>query len=379
MNAGVVQGRHYQTGEPVRVRCRAGRIEAVEPASDLGEEAWVAPGLVDLQVNGFGGVDFQRDDLTAAELEVAVAHLRQAGCTRFLPTLITEAWPRLTRRLRQLRRCRAESPALRAAMAGWHLEGPFLSAEPGFCGAHDAAAMIDPSPAHLRELREIVAEDAVLLTLAPERPGALEAIAQAVALGFRVSLGHTNAPAAILAEAVRRGATGFTHLGNACPPQLDRHDNILWRVLDTPGLTVGLISDQLHVPPLLFRVIHRVLGPERIYYTTDAMAAAGAPAGRYTLGTWEVEVGADRVVQLPGRTHFAGSALRPVEGVFGAARMLRQTWRQTWDGLAVRPARWMGWLAGLEVGAPADLCRLQLSAGGELERLSVWAGGEQVV
>jgi len=268
-------------------------------------------GFFDPQVNGYAGVDFQRDGQTTDTLLAAVRAWRRDGGSRFLLTLITDAWPRLLERLRHLRDLRMGHPELRDAIAGWHVEGPFLSDQPGFHGAHDPACMRDPRPSDMAELRQAVAGDALLLTIAPERRGAVEAIAAARGLGIAVSLGHTNASAAVLAEAVSAGATGFTHLANGCPQQLDRHDNIVWRVLDTPGLTVGLIADGIHVAPALFRLIHRVLPAERIYYTTDAMAAAGADPGRFTIGRLEVEVGADGVVRQPGRTNFAGSSLRP--------------------------------------------------------------------
>lgn len=304
--------------------------------------AEAASGLFDPQINGFAGVDFQRDRVTAAELHRAVQGLRAAGCARFLLTLITDRWESLLGRLRDLRNLRAESAELRQAIAGWHLEGPFLSEQPGFHGAHDPALMLDPTAARLRELREAAGDDLVLLTLAPERTGGIKAVELAVSLGMQVSLGHTDAPASCLREAVAAGATGFTHLGNACPQQLDRHDNILWRVLDTPGLTVSLIPDTRHVSPALFRLIHRVLPGDRIIYTTDAMAAAGAPAGGYTLGALDLAVGPDRIVRQPGRTNFAGSALTPVEAVVRAADMLGVSREETWPRMSVQTARWLG-------------------------------------
>ncbi len=342
MGALHLSARHWRRGDPCPV---AGDPAYLAPFADVPpEQLWLAPPLVDPQVNGFAGVDFQRDDLEAADLEHAAAALRRHGCTRFWLTLITDAWDLLLARLNRLGRLRAASPRLRAAVAGWHLEGPFLSAQPGFHGAHDPARMLDPTPERLRELRDAAGPDRVLLTLAPERRGGLAAIAEAVRLGFTVSLGHTDAPAECLRDAVAAGATGFTHLGNACPQQLDRHDNILWRVLDTPGLTVSLIADSRHVSPPLFRLIHRVLPSDCVLYTTDAMAAAGASPGRYTLGRLVLEVGADRVVRQPGRSNFAGSALTPWEAVRTAAAMLGESWRTTWARMSVTPARWLGML-----------------------------------
>ena len=221
--------------------------------------------------------------------------------------------------------------------------------------------MFNATEAHIAQLREATGTDPLLLTVSPERPGAIAAIAAAVAAGIKVSLGHTNAPAEILQEAVKTGATGFTHLANGCPRELDRHDNIIWRVLETTGLTISLIPDGIHVSPALFRLIHRSLGSEAIYYTSDAMAAAGAPPGKHKLGKLELEVGVDQVVRQSGKPLFAGSALRPVEGVFRAAEMLRSSWQESWKRFSEIPARLVGLRAGLTVGDPSHLCALTFS------------------
>lgn len=368
VNDGEICARRLDSGAPLRVTWRARvvtRIEA-EEEQEVGDW-WIAPGLVDLQINGFAGVDFQRDDLTLTEMESAVAGLHAAGCTRFLLTLITADWPVMLARLERLRSLRSQSPRLAAAMAGWHLEGPFLSAEAGFCGAHDAACMTDPSPARVEELGAVAGDDPVLLTLAPERRGALETIRRAVELGMVVSLGHTDASAAQLRAAVAAGATSFTHLGNGCPRLLDRADNILWRALDTPGLRYGLIPDALHIAPALLRLLHRARPATDFWFTTDAMAAAGQPPGRYRLGNREVEVGADLAVWLPGRQQFAGSALQPFRGVLCAAAMLGRSWREVWPGFAHQPARLLGWNVELLPGNRADFCLVRTEGGKPVE------------
>ena len=374
--SGEVSGWHFATREPVLVRWRDGAITQIDAATTKQPPAdlWIAPALVDLQINGYGGVDFQQNEMQLPDLLRAVRQLRTAGCTQFLLTLITDEWSRLMTKLRRLKELRSKSDELRRAIAGWHIEGPFLSSEPGFHGAHDPAQMIDPAPAHIHELREATENDPVLLTLAPERSGALEAIALAVSLGMKVSLGHTNASPETLRGAIAAGATGFTHLGNACPQQLDRHDNILWRVMDTPGLTVGLIPDRIHVAPQLFRLVHRVWPTDSIYYTTDAVAAADAPPGRYSIGSVQLEVGADQIVRLPGRSHFAGSALRPIEGVMRAAQMLDRSWQEVWPSFSVRPASFVGLPSGLEVGQPANLCVLTTAADNSVTELRVLSG-----
>jgi len=379
MNDGDLCARYYTTGQPVRVIWQNGRINSIlGPNQSTPPDLWIAPALVDLQVNGFGGIDFQQDNTPLGDLVTASRRLRAAGCARYLLTLITDEWPRLMDRLRHLRELRLRSAELRHAIAGWHIEGPFLSAEPGFCGAHDPALMINPAPELIRELREATGDDLVLLTIAPEKANALAAIEQSVSLGMQVSLGHTNAPADLLAEAVRHGASGFTHLGNGCPRELDRHDNILWRVFETRGLRVSLIPDTTHVSPALFRLAHRALEADSIYYISDAMAAAGMKPGRYPLGRLELEVGADQIVRLPGKPNFAGSALRPIDGVFRAAKMLGCSWREVWPRFSEVPAKWMGLPCGLTPGNPADFCLMTVKPENQLKKMKVFFNGEAV-
>jgi N-acetylglucosamine-6-phosphate deacetylase len=330
---------NWMTRRPVRARAHGGVLHSFSETNDEPtQNLWLAPMLFDLQINGYAGIDFQQDDIGVDELRHAARALRRDGCGRFLLTLITEEWLRLLARLRRYAKLRQQDHELSQAISGFHIEGPFLSEKAGFHGAHNPAQMLNPTVAHMRELRGAAGELPLLVTLAPERDGALAAIAEAARLGIRVSLGHTDASAELLARAVGAGATAFTHLANGCPRELDRHDNIVWRVGDTPGLTVSLIPDAIHVSPAAFRVLHRALG-ERIYYTTDAMAAAGAPPGRYQIGATEVEVGADQIVRQPGRTNFAGSALRPVQGVFRAAQILQCDWQECWRRFSEVPAR----------------------------------------
>jgi N-acetylglucosamine-6-phosphate deacetylase len=305
----------------------------------------------------------------------AARQLRNAGCTRFLLTLITDEWTELTRRLRHLKGLREQSAELKVAIAGWHIEGPFLSTEPGFHGAHDPKLMCDPTPRRIQELRSITEDDPLLLTLSPERPGSIEAIEFAVSKGIKISLGHTNASWDILQKAVQAGASSFTHLANGCPRELDRHDNILWRVFETPDLKVSLIPDAIHVSPTLFRILERNLVWNWIYYVSDAMSAAGMQPGRYRLGKLELEVGEDQIVRQPGKPLFAGSALRPIDGIFRAAEMLECTWQEVWPRYSEVPAKMMGLGNELVVGQRADLCVLKMAGKNTLMELRTHAAG----
>lgn len=366
-----------RSGQAIRLTCTDGRIDSLIPllAASPGLP-WLLPPLVDLQVNGYAGIDFQRDDTTATELTQAVDGLAAAACSRILLTLITDQWDRLLARLRRYRELRDSSPQLRRRIAGWHIEGPFLSAQPGFHGAHPPEHMLEPTPERMRELRAAAGDDPVLVTLAAEWPGAPAAIAAARALGFRVWLGHTDASPAQLSAAVAAGADGFTHLGNGCPAEWNRHDNIVFRVLDEPGLRVSLIPDRIHVSPMLFRLVHRALGDARICYTTDAMAAAGCGPGRYRIAGLTVEVGADGVVRQPGRTNYAGSSLAPLEGARRAAAMLGRPLRQVWPLFSIQPAAFLGLPPALAPGAPADFCLLHETA--TVSRLEIHLAGESI-
>jgi N-acetylglucosamine-6-phosphate deacetylase len=139
---------------------------------------------------------------------------------------------------------------------------------------------------------------------------------------------------------------------------------------------VSLIPDRIHVSPILFRIIERHLTWHWIYYVSDAMSAAGMPAGRYKLGKLELEVGADQIVRQPGKALFAGSALRPIDGVFRAAEMLECSWQEVWPRFSEVPAKLMGLRNELEVGARADFCLLKVSGDNRMRELTTHAAGQ---
>jgi N-acetylglucosamine-6-phosphate deacetylase len=371
MNSGEVVAQNQ------RVVWRDGRIVVSEKTTSGASNVWLMPALLDLQVNGYGGVDYQSDGIGVDELLSSVRQLRRDGCAQIFLTLITDAWPKLMARLKRLKELRSQSPELQSAIAGWHIEGPFLSHLPGFHGAHNPALMIDPKPEHIRELRAITEKDPVLLTVAPERAGAIAAIELASSLGIVISLGHTNASHAELQQAVKAGAKSFTHLGNGCPQQLDRHDNILWRVLDTPGLTVGLIPDKMHVSPALFRIFWKQFGAEKIWLTTDAVAPGGAPPGRYRLGALEVDVGADQIVRQPGRTNFAGSALRPIDGIVRSMEMMNgERLQKVWEAGSDSARKMFGLPAALKPDEDANFCVLTSNEAGAITKGTTYFRGE---
>jgi len=348
-----------RTGQPARLSGADGTILSLEPIEmDPSSLPRLLPPLFDIQVNGYAGVDFLGDSAGIEELETSARGLADAACSRFLLTLITDRFDRMLGRLDRYRAARSESELLARRIAGWHLEGPFMSPTPGFHGAHPPEFMIPPTPARIREIKAHTGDDPVLLTIAPEWPDSSAAIREARDLGFRVWLGHSDASSEQLAEAVAAGAEGFTHLSNGCPAELHRHDNIVFRVMEETGLRASLIPDRIHVSPLLFRILDRALGENRICYTTDCMAAAGSGPGTYSLGRFKVEVGEDGIVREPGKPNYAGSSLAPLEGVRRAAEMLGRPIHRVWPAFSDQPARFLGLPRALEAGSPADYCLL---------------------
>ena len=281
----------------------------------------IVPALFDLQVNGFAGVDFQQPDLTLADLRRAVAALRAHETHRILLTLITDDIDALCRKLDRIEQARRADAVIAETVCGYHLEGPWLSAEPGYCGAHPPEKMRAPKLADFQRLQDAAGGNLRLVTLAPELAGSAEFIAELTHRRIVVSLGHTNASNAQIDDAIRAGATLCTHLGNGVPMTLPRHDNIIQRLLARDELTACLIPDGAHLPPFVLRNFFRAKPSGKVVLTTDAMAAAAAPPGRYKLGAIEVE-SRDGVVRQPGRENLAGSSLTPDRGVRNAADWL---------------------------------------------------------
>ena len=277
--------------------------------------------LFDLQVNGFAGVDFQRPQLSQAELRRAVDALHAHETRRIFLTLISaepEALCRQFERIEDFRKC---DPVIGETVCGYHLEGPFLSPADGFRGAHPAVVQRAPGLAVFEKMQDAAGGNIRLLTLAPEWPGSADFIAAVVRRGVVVSLGHTDASESEIDAAICSGATLCTHLGNGVPQMQPRHDNIVQRLLARDELTACLIPDGVHLPPFALRNFFRAKPAGKVILTTDAMAAAAAPPGRYTLGAIEVE-SRDGAVREPGCAHLAGSSLTPDRGVANAAEWL---------------------------------------------------------
>jgi len=293
-------------------------------------------GFVDLQVNGFAGVDFGDPATTAGDLSRAVAAIQKTGVTRFLPTLITSSLETFAACARAL--VRAGHPSI----AGIHMEGPYIAPEDGPRGAH-AREHVRGADLDDFKRRQDAAEGRIrLVTLAPEAPGALPLVEQLVAGGVRVAIGHTAASRVQIQDAVAAGATLSTHLGNGCAGTLPRHPNLLWEQLGEDRLLASFIVDGHHLPPATVRSMIRAKTPARTILVTDAMAAAGMPPGVYTIGRQRVELDATGRVAAPGAPNLAGSALSIPVAIGNSVRFTGLPLEDVIPMATTRPAEYIG-------------------------------------
>lgn len=346
------------------VRVSGGKITSVEPDAGAAEAgtAWIGTGLVDLQVNGFAGIDLNDGAITAENAACLVRALQQVGVTTFLPTLITAAPVELTMRLRAITAVLSADPTLESSIAGIHLEGPFISPQEGARGAHPATYVLPPDWELFERWQEVAEGRIRIITLSPEWPGAPRFIAHCRDRGVIPAVGHTAATPEQIREAVDAGASLSTHLGNGVHAVLPRHPNYLWEQLATDELWASVIADGFHLPDAVLKTFLRVKGA-RLILVSDSVALAGLPPGAY-----QSSIGASVVLTGEGRLHLAsdprllaGSAQPLTSGIVHLVRSGLTTLRDAWLMASTRPLELLGdqGSAGLVVGEPADLVLFQ--------------------
>lgn len=297
---------------------------------------------VDLQVNGYVGVDFNDPETTPVDLKKAALAMAEHGVTLALPTVITGDLERMCRCITNLRRTIEADAEVAAVFQGLHIEGPFISKQPGYIGAHP---MQDALPQDLRALEKICDAGGPwtrLLTLAPEIDIQGRMTKFCDERGILVAAGHTDASLDQIDQCLEAGLQLFTHLGNGCPKQMDRHDNIIYRAVSRADrLKFSLIADGFHVPQLLFGLLLKWLPPENIAVVSDAISAAGLGPGTYKLGQRSVTIGPDRAARDPGGQHFVGSASTMADANRWLTDVMRMSATQRQQLLNSNPAHWL--------------------------------------
>ena len=265
----------------------------------------------DLQVNGYGGVDFNADDLSDADYHRVCTHLAEVGAGGILTTVITGQIETMASRLRRIVRARSEDEVVRRVILGIHIEGPFINENAGYVGAHPVNAVRPADVDSMLELLEAADGLTRIVTLAPERDDGLKVTRRLSKEGVVVSAGHCDPSLDQLRAAVDAGLSMFTHVGNGCPKNLDRHDNVVQRVLGmAEHVWCCFIADGVHIPFYALTNYLKVAGIGRSIIVTDAISAAGLGPGQYSVGGQTVDVDEHGVTSISGdKSHLAGSAV----------------------------------------------------------------------
>jgi N-acetylglucosamine-6-phosphate deacetylase len=367
----VFDGRRWH--EHAAVLVERGRIARLSAWADVPEEcpqerlpegAMLAPGFVDLQVNGGGGV-LLNDRPTADGMRAIAAAHRKLGTTAILPTLITDTRGQMIVAIEA-----AREAAGRDGVIGLHIEGPFLS--PLRPGIHRKDRIATAEMRDLDVLRRLPPHS--MVTLAPEcvPPGFIRALVEA---GIRVSAGHSEASADVMQRAVEEGLTGVTHLYNAMPPLAGRAPGIVGTALAEPRLTAGLIVDGIHVDPISVRAAFAAKGAGGIALVSDAMPSVGSAEAQFQLMDRTISLRDGKLTSDDGT--LAGAHLDMAAAVRNAVTLAGIPVENALRAALLTPAKFLGIEKEHGViapGAHADLVVLS----DELKVLSVWAGGERV-
>ncbi len=379
--ASEIAGLHYRTGRPVKVRLKGDRIAEVKAIRKSAKDLpWIGPGLVDLQVNGFAGHDFNGPRATGAVAGRVARELWKEGVTAFCPTIITQGDEAVEGAVRAVAEgCPGEDGA-GGAVAGIHIEGPFICPEDGPRGAHDAAHVRAPDWDLLERWRRAADGRVRILTMSPEWPGSAAFIARCAGSGLLVAIGHTAATPQQVREAAAAGARLSTHLGNGTHVNLRRHPNYLWEQLAEDRLWASAIADGFHLPDSVLKVILRAKGRQAIL-VSDSVSLAGLGPGTYeTAACGKVVLTEEGKLHLERDPNLLAGSAQPVSrgierlvlaGICGLA--------EAWERASVLPADLLGLpqAKGLAAGAPADLAEFDWD-GERLSILRTWKAGRLV-
>lgn len=339
-----VTGRLVDTGENARVRVEDGVIaDVAADSSDAARDLWLAPGLVDLQVNGYAGHDVNADDVDAATVRRLVEAEWRQGVTAFCPTVVSGPEERIVRALRAVAEARRADPLVAHAIPCVHVEGPHIASEDGPRGAHDLAHVRPPDVAEYERWQRESGGLVGIVTLAPELPGAVDYVARLARDGVVAAIGHTAAEPGDIDAAARAGARLSTHLGNGAHARIRRHPNYIWSQLADDRLTAGFIADGHHLPAEVLTVMLRAKGVERSVLISDSVELAGMPPGRYpTPVGGAVELSADGRLALAGTPLLAGAARSLPECVGWAVRHTELSLADALRMASANPLRLLG-------------------------------------
>lgn len=354
-----ISGRNPVNGQSIEVYFENGLIREIRPSVQE-EDAWLSCGLIDLQVNGYGGEDINAHDPEPETIIALTRKMMATGVTTYLPTIITASEKEITSALRAIAEARRREKFVADAIPYIHLEGPNISATDGPRGAHRREQVRSPSLAEFDRWQTVSCGLVGMVTLSPHFPESPEYIAKLSSRGVHVAIGHTDASSDAIRRAIDAGARLSTHLGNGIAGMIPRHANSLWPQLADDRLTATMIADGHHVPDHLLKVMLRTKGIERSILVSDAVALAGMPPGIYDAAVGgKVELHGNGRLSLAGTEFLAGAARPLKDGVAHLVSMgvsLYESLRMATEN----PGTFVGGIGALRVGAPADLIRFTL-------------------
>lgn len=278
---GVFRGLHYKTKKSIEIKIIDGLIHGIADNVGQYDENIISPGLVDLQVNGFNGIDFNQGDLKEEEVVEITKKLWSEGVTNYFPTLITNSDANINLAIKCITQTCEKNKLVDQTIAGIHLEGPFLSLEDGPRGAHPLQYIKAPDWDLFCKWQEKAAGRIKMITLSPEWSGSTAFISKCVASGVVVSIGHTAATPEQIKNSINAGAIVSTHLGNATHLMLPRHSNYIWEQLASDQLWSTIIADGFHLPKSVLKVFLSVK-PEKSILISDSTKFAGMLPGTYS-------------------------------------------------------------------------------------------------
>jgi len=312
-----IKGIHYESNQTIQIYWEKDKIVRVESIESTEENLpTLVPGFVDLQVNGYKGIDFNHNILSRKDWKKVITSLAEVGTTEFFPTFITNSFEQLKTNFEASEKALDELNGFASFVGGYHLEGPYLSKENGPRGAHNLKFIRDPNWDEFLRLQEAANGKIKLLTLSPEWENSEQFIAKVVNSGVKVGIGHTAANSLQIERAVAAGASLSTHLGNGAHVQLPRHPNYLWDQLSEEELFASVIADGHHLPKNVLSVFNKVK-QEKMFLVSDSVALAGMPPGNYNTA-----VGGEVTLTNEGKLHLtkeerilAGSAQNIWQGI----------------------------------------------------------------
>lgn len=373
-------GRSFLDGKPLEIIISDRKIKSILPSESNSEYVWIGQGFTDIQVNGYGGLDYNLLQSNILALGQISRKLLQCGVTSHFPTIITNSPEKISALIQQVVQLRKMDHLAQSCISGIHIEGPFISSEDGPRGAHFKEFVQAPDWDLFQNWIDESEGLIRMITLSPEWEGSSSFIEKCVESGILVSIGHTNASHDKIMEAVKAGARLSTHLGNGMHGVIARHPNYLWSQLASENLSATIIADGFHLPAEVIQVFKKVKA-EKLMLVSDSVALAGMPAGDY-----EAAVGGKVTLTAEGKLHLfgnpktlAGSAMNILQGINFLLKNKLVDLPEAWQMASIRPQRLFdAHVEPFPIGQNADLILAEQLPDHSLKILKVLKNGIEI-